>query len=174
MKRILKENLTNTEILNNGDEGLWISPWGEMFSSDSRHVRTIIQNPEQFGTTEEHIDYLHKKYGEKRGWDGKAREELIRDAMKKGWIRIRGYSGKYSYISIQTDKLTKKHKDFLYYFANEILKDEYSSKFRWNFADVRIGIANEDRIIKTTMRGIADDTLLDESFNVVDFYSKII
>ena len=68
------------------------------------HIQYIIKNPEMFNTTKKEIDNIYKGYNEPVNLEGKAREEIIKDIAKKGWVRIRYYVGRGSeYWSIQCD-----------------------------------------------------------------------
>lgn len=67
----------------------------------SKHIDWIIKYPEKFGLTEQDIKSIYDKHNEKIGFEGKAREELIRMAISKGWIRIRHYVRPHDYWSIQ-------------------------------------------------------------------------
>jgi hypothetical protein len=53
----------------------------------------MIKEPKTFGTTIEKIRELFKKHGEPLGHEGKAREEIMIAAMKRGWIRTRNVRG---------------------------------------------------------------------------------
>jgi hypothetical protein len=70
-------------------DAYWISPSGTILASAGIHIEDIWNNPEKFGFSQEHITALHAKHGEQRGQEGEAREELMLDAMKRGWIRLR-------------------------------------------------------------------------------------
>lgn len=71
--------------------------------SGDTHIKTIFDNPELFGTTTEEIKQKYEKYGEPVNFEGKAREEIIKDVAQRGWIRVRHYTGRNDYWSIQTD-----------------------------------------------------------------------
>lgn len=70
----------------------WINPTGKILNvGGTKHIDQIIKAPEKFGFTFKDIEELHEKYGERIGMEGKAREELIKEAMRKDFIRIRLY-----------------------------------------------------------------------------------
>ena len=83
------------------------------------HIQYIIKNPEMFNTTKKEIDNIYKGYNEPVNLEGKAREEIIKNIAKKGWIRIRYYSGHGGeYWSIQCDNYRRREKaifDFIDY-----------------------------------------------------------
>lgn len=75
----------------------WVSPRGKFLDAGrDLHIGMVIKQPETFGLTRRYIDQLHEKYGEQVGQEGDAREEIMLDLMKQGWIRIRRYQNHYS------------------------------------------------------------------------------
>ena len=85
----------------------WISPEGEVISiGHGYHIENILKDPEKFGFTKDQIEEVYAKHGENpkhMGMEGKAREELMIDAMNRGWIRIRRYN-RPDFYSIQTGR----------------------------------------------------------------------
>jgi len=80
----------------------WISPDGVITSLPHKiHIEAIIKDPERFGFTQEEVQAKFDKYGEHPSQEGRAREELMVDAMNRGWIRIRKYN-RPDFFSIQT------------------------------------------------------------------------
>jgi len=153
---------------NNTADAYWISPFGVVTAVESsRHVGDIVSNPEYFGFDSDYVQGLFKKYKEPLGWDGKAREILVKDLMNKGWVRIRKY-GREMVLSIQTSKLTKKIKDYLFHFANEMLKNKENGKYQ-------VRITTKDSIQPTTLKDISQDVLFNESveykIKYIDFKS---
>jgi hypothetical protein len=72
-------------------QAYWVSPEGKLIEV-SIHVRYILDNPGLFGKTREDLVAVYKKYKEPMGWEGKARHEIMLDAMRQGWMRIRCYN----------------------------------------------------------------------------------
>jgi hypothetical protein len=80
--------LENFSIPN--DVAYWISPSGEITGTQGvKHISNIIQSPERFGFTNDQIEAIHKELKERPGQEGEARDLLMIDALKRGWIRIR-------------------------------------------------------------------------------------
>ena len=77
------------------------------------HVGLTIECPELFGLTGKMVMDIYKKHGEVIGSESKAREELVRLAAAKGWIRIRHYANPKDYFSIQTDDTVRRRKDII-------------------------------------------------------------
>lgn len=74
-----------------------------------KHINYIIKYPKVFNLTKEEIIDTYKKYNEKIGQEGKAREELIRLVATLGWIRIRHYY-RPDYWSVQFDSWSRRKK----------------------------------------------------------------
>ena len=108
----------------------WIDPRGKVTEAPITHIATVIKYPSKFGLTKNGIQKVYDKYDEKIGWEGKAREDIMTDLMKKGFIRIRERSNGWT---IQLYKLNKKMNDFLWMWGKEVIK-----KARDKFGDVHI------------------------------------
>ncbi len=72
-------------------QGYWIKALEVIDVTTGSHVRAIINDPEHFGMTKEMVSSAYHRHGEKLGIEGKAREELVMNAMANGFIRIRHY-----------------------------------------------------------------------------------
>jgi hypothetical protein len=119
----------------------FITPNGKIISTNGMsHVSLIISSPEKFGFTKKQVVDLYEKYKEKLGVEGKAREQLLRLLFDKGCMRIRRYPNKF--WSIQVKKLTKSAKDYLYDFANKILKGFHGFKELDKYMPVKIDTDN--------------------------------
>jgi hypothetical protein len=82
-------------------QGYWFRS-NKLYELDGgKHITHIIRNPSIFGFTQENIKDEYRKWGEKIGFEGKARKALIIKACENGWIRIREYIRPRYYWSIQ-------------------------------------------------------------------------
>ena len=70
-------------------DAYWLSPTFEIFEVKQKHINFISENVEKFGLTRVDYNLTFKKYNEPFGFEGKARNELMENAFKKGWIRLR-------------------------------------------------------------------------------------
>ena len=86
--------------------GYWAK--GSKVYEVSIHIEYIIQNPEKFGTTKEKLKAEYKKFKEPFGFEGKARNEIMKNVMSKGWLRIRHNKGRNDHWSIQFDNYKKR------------------------------------------------------------------
>lgn len=110
-----------------GKKAYWISPSGEVIDCATTHISEVINKPEQFGLTREGIEGLYKQHDEPLGHEGKAREEIMLDLIKKGWTRIRWVPSKYSW-TVQIADLTKRVMDNLQNWAMSIITSDEGLK----------------------------------------------
>lgn len=87
----------------------WINPYGKIVSNGYKsHIQMIIDKPAKFGYTRDKIESIYKRYNEPMGKEGKAREDIIKDVVSKGFIRIRLYPNQYwSITAFQWNKKTR-------------------------------------------------------------------
>lgn len=74
-------------------KGFFISPNNFIVPIDV-HIETIYERPEAFGYTKKAIARIYESYNEKPRLEGNARERIIREVVKRGWIRGRKYDNK--------------------------------------------------------------------------------
>lgn len=72
-------------------EAYWTSPDGKVYGFSGTHIQDVIKNPKRFGLTIDQIQKIYTKHKEKMGLEGKAREEIMKSLMDKGWVRIRSH-----------------------------------------------------------------------------------
>lgn len=96
----------------------WISPKGKITGGLESHIAMVIKAPEKFGITREYIDKKYKEYGEQIGVEGKAREEIIREILKEGFIRIRKYRNDEWVINVH--RISKRNKERITKWAEKI------------------------------------------------------
>ncbi len=84
-------------------EGYWVSEKEMLEAAVKTHIRLIIDEPGKYGLTEEYIRKLYSKYKERYGTEGRARRDIIKEATRSGWIRVRHYARPADYWSIQFD-----------------------------------------------------------------------
>ena len=93
----------STHPLLSSRNGYWLKDNAVYDVSHDTHINFIITHADWFGLTDQTILDIYARYDEAPGKEAKAREELVRIAAVKGWIRIRHYSDRRDYWSIQTD-----------------------------------------------------------------------
>lgn len=68
----------------------WISPQGhDLELRGLKHIQVICSRPAWFGLTEWELKKRFEVYNEPFGFEGNAREEIIRELYPKGFIRAR-------------------------------------------------------------------------------------
>jgi len=136
----------------------WVTPKGEILEPKSYHIGSVIDAPKKFGYTKEKLQKIYDKYDERMsaGLEGRAREEIMTNLLKKGFIRIRrrirdGYT-------VQIDRLTPKVEDNLWQWANYELKRAIS-----RYDNVNIYTLKDGKVIKTNLDKIASGSQIKES-----------
>jgi hypothetical protein len=111
----------------------WISPEGETFEIEFSHIATILKYPSKFGYSREKLEQVFQKHGERLGQEASAREEIIKELVTKGWIRVRLYD---NYWSVNVADMTDTTKHFLRYWACKVIDGEFGEVDR--YAPIRI------------------------------------
>jgi hypothetical protein len=89
-----------------GFQGWWVNGQTGKGYHVAEHGLDIEANPERYGFTEEEVKRLMKGYNAGDTDPEGVRGKLLKAAMQKGWVRVRGYQGKYA---IQTFGSTASH-----------------------------------------------------------------
>lgn len=69
----------------------WMSHDGTLYPVESSHIAMVIARPGMFGISLEYIEYIFNYFGEEMGTEGRARQCIILELVRKGWVRIRHY-----------------------------------------------------------------------------------
>jgi hypothetical protein len=122
----MKRDSMLTEEAQNTDFGFamayWISPYNQVMAVNNFHINHIFDNPEKYDMTRQELEDVYSKYDEKIPGEGKAREEIIKSLLKRGWIRIRKYRIKSGeYWSITIDRLTNRINDSITDWCNQMV-----------------------------------------------------
>ena len=70
-------------------EAYWMKPDKTILAVTDRHIVEIVVSPEKFGLTKAAVDKAYRKFHEKPGSEGNAREYLMSSLIAAGWIRAR-------------------------------------------------------------------------------------
>lgn len=120
----------------------WVNPYGKILNVGyGDHIGVMIKNPEQFHLSKDEVETTYKKYNERVGQEGKAREELIKKVLAHGFIRIRLYVNKY--WSINTHKWDRRTKKAISKWAEIAKDDKMSGKYMPVKIDHPKGIIND-------------------------------
>jgi hypothetical protein len=127
-------------------DAYWISPTGKVLPVGTLHIDEVIINPVAYSFSREEIEKIYEKYGEPIGLEGKAREEIMRMLLKRGWIRIR-YIPRNDLWSIQCFNLRSSQQDYLFRWAEDLTDNNFRK-----YADVRLDTGKE--IKQTDVEGL--------------------
>jgi hypothetical protein len=123
----------------------WINPYGKILDiGHGKHITSMTQAPEKFGLTLDEIKDAHAKHNEPMGIEGKAREDLIKDAMQRGFIHIRLYPNKFWAVNLW--QMNPKAKKALSVWAEEAMKHPSAGKNM----QVRIYSLKSDSVVAMT------------------------
>ena len=115
-----------------GAMAYWISPTGKIIDAEISHINYVFKNPEKFNLTRKYIEKVYKKTNEPIGWDGFAKDNLVREILKLGWIRARYYDK--GGWTIQAQNLNKKTKDNIWDFVEML----FSKNKIGRYTDIKI------------------------------------
>jgi hypothetical protein len=143
-------------------DAFWITPSGKYISAGISHIDTVVKQPDIFGLTKTDIDTVYDKYSEKRYVEGKAREEIIKEIINKGFIRIRQYGDEWS---ITVNKRNNRTADLITDWAQAITTTGIQGN-RANdmFATVYITPLQGD-IVQTNLKRLATYELFKQNEN---------
>jgi hypothetical protein len=142
---IIEENLPK---FNPDAPAWWISPQGKILSlkNNETHISKVIENPKAFGYTLNEIETIYHLFGEQVGIEKKAREQIIKDILNKGWIRIRNNT-------VQLSFLAKDAKEYVYDWLSHLIV--YLSPF--NQININTKDRNEIFIISDLINSLLSD-----------------
>lgn len=107
-----------------GSIGLFISPQGEVVKVEQSHINTVILYPARFGITTQEIESVYAKHKEPVGVEGSAREEILCNLVRQGWLRLRRCIKPQEQWSINVNELNEMTRLFLHDWAGKILAGE--------------------------------------------------
>lgn len=106
-------------------EAYWISPDGLIMDVEKTHIQAVIDHPSVFNLSKTDIQNTYLFEREDLGFEGKAREKIILDLIKQGYIRIRYYP-KESTWTINVFNIDLKTIDVLQMWVKMVLKNGFS------------------------------------------------
>jgi hypothetical protein len=141
----------------------WISPNGEIIPVTTTHIDEVIKNPTIFGYTDEEIKDIFSKFDEPVGLESKAREKIVVDLVKKGWVRIRSYGNKGFSVNIQ--KLTSRIKDYLFDWSVRLTSPEglFGAKEKDLYSPIKLETFVDGNIINMTFKDMQSGMLYERN-----------
>jgi hypothetical protein len=128
---------------------------------DTSHIDLVIKHPEKFLLTKKDIEDTYKKHKEPIGLEGKAREEILSNLIKQGWVRIR-YIPKTDSFTVQLNRIDKRKKDQIASFADQALKGIKGKKYNKS-TDVKVLDLNADVLGSWSLNQLSEDALYKEA-----------
>jgi hypothetical protein len=122
------------------NSGFWVHEDTVHDVTDSSHVRFLIEHSELFDIPLDDIRATYRKNYETVPAEGRARDELIKIAASKGWVRVRHYSKPKDYWSIQADSTEKRKQtiqEFIRWAIESKVMHEHESAVIAGFDDPR-------------------------------------
>lgn len=141
----------------------WISPSGSILPVvGGIHINNIVKDPRSFGFTSEKLQATFEKHGESPDQEGNARNELMNDAMIRGWIRIRRRN-RPDFWSVQSGVLNKPFYKRMRNWAWDMLGAEAAHKFD----DIRMNAVspNQSMMLKRDDRTTFEELTIGDSSN---------
>jgi len=88
----------------------WLNPRGKILDIGiGTHIDQVIKSPTSFGLTDRYVRNVYDKHNEPMNLEGKAREELMLELIKDGYVRIRLVTNRFWLVnSNRYDKKLKK------------------------------------------------------------------
>lgn len=123
IKSILTESMNQDWKI---QSAYWISPSAKVVEVNKIHIQTVIDFPNLFGLNKDYISGVYNLHQEKIGTEGKAREDIIRNLMETGWIRIRNYG---NFWSLTLNKMTERKTEIIYDFVKQLVERIGISKY---------------------------------------------
>lgn len=90
------------------NNGYWVHEGTVYDVTTTTHIWFLIEHVDLFEISMEAIGNIYRLHDEPIGTEGRARDELIKLAASKGWVRVRHYSKPKDYWSIQADSTEKR------------------------------------------------------------------
>jgi hypothetical protein len=127
----------------------------------TRHINDIIDHPTKFGETKDTVFDAYKKYDERVGIEGKAREEIIERILQRGFARVR-FNMRQQRWSIQVYKLNDKMQDNIFEWAHDAIKQRNVSPESM----VYIHSLNDNKMRKYKLKEIMYGKTINENFSL--------
>ena len=139
-------------------DAYWVSSSGKVYDVGVSHIDEIFKKPERFKMDRKYLEEIYKKFNEPIGMEGKAREEIMIEAMKRGWIRVRTDMRSQDLI-LQVWRLDERTKLAILDFVLEMLTNKSFSK-------------QTEMIILELSRNNRESTSVDDFLHSGSFFSS--
>ncbi len=132
----------------------WINPSGKVLAVDTNHIDKVIKHPEKYNISKEEIEAIYKSENENVGVEGKAREKIIVDLIRQGWIRLRFYPRQAMWTA-NISRLNNRAKDCLHSWASNLIQNSKRKDVKYDM----INIDTPNERLSASLGDIAQDYL---------------
>ena len=139
-------------------EAYWIDPEGAVIPVEQTHIKKVIDMCERFGVTIRNITDAFAETNEPLGHEGSARNIIMLELIKKGWIRLR-FEKRPTGWKVQCWHLDKKTLKSLLSWASGMIDGTYDNVSR--HTEILI---NELSISDKTWERVSLEKILNQSF----------
>ena len=146
----------------------WVSPAGDLrkVPGGIYHINDVIQNPDIFGYTKDQIQRTYDEYGEKFGQEGDARDSLMTNLLKDGWVRIRVRRNHYS---IQVWDFNPMAYTKLENFVTQLVEDGVNGEYASENDEAKINALKSGKMKSVTFGEILKGYLYESSEHDIDY-----
>lgn len=147
---------------------LWVSPDGNLreVADGAYHINDVIQNPEVFGYTRKQIEALYNEYGERLGQEGDARDSLMTNLLKDGWVRVRVRRNHYSVQVWNFDPNTYTKLENL---ATVLIEDGINGEFASEHDELKVNALKTGKMKSLTMGEVLKGFLYESEEKNIDY-----
>lgn len=116
----------------------FISPDGHIVDVPRTHIARIIDDPQLFGLTREEIEQVFQQFDEPLYTEANARQEIMRQVLGRGWIRVRERVGREGHWMVQFDRWSADVHRRVKQWARKMLARRGAEAVHDRHADVRL------------------------------------
>lgn len=148
-----------------GQKAFWIEPSGKVVDiGDTNHINFLTVNNTAFKISDKEIEDIHRKYHEPIGVEGKARDEIIINSLKKGFITLRYMGRESKWVARVYDLKNRRVQDKLFVWAQAIVKKNRAA------GDDPVAVIDfrSNQTKQTTVADIAADALFEGTRTVAE------
>ncbi len=144
-----------------GTAAFFISPAGQIKPVLHTHIKAVIDSPEEFGTTSQEIAQTYQQFEEPMGLEGRARERILNEVIRRGWIRLRRYKNKC--WSVTMGRWTEVEMAHLAHWAGRILEGVEGFIEDDQHLPIRVVVLGEDQVRELSFDQLVDRDLTCQS-----------
>jgi len=142
-------------------KAFWISPVGKILPVRNKHITDILRDPEKFGVENNYVRHKYREHGERTGWEGKARREIMRTVINRGWTRARYFHSKSTgeYWSVETKSDKRRFMGNIWHWSVNLYQGKYGRNREHERMKIRF--LNGSELVETTIAAMMEDSFLE-------------